>query len=144
MSMSDAFRFPLQVTAEHIDVMKHVNNEFYLSWIVRAATSHSAAVGYDVKKYFSDGAAFVVRRHEIDYLVSAVLNDELSIETWVEEHVGAKTIRRSRIIRTRDQKVLVEAKTIWVYVKILTGRPTAIPPELVQAFANFTPSGSST
>jgi acyl-CoA thioester hydrolase len=132
--LSAIFHHPIPVTEEHIDVMKHVNNEVYLAWVVQAATAHSESVGYDLKKYFEDGAAFVVRRHELDYLAPAFLGDELIVETWIADFAGAKTTREYKIIRASDQKVIVEAKTLWVYVNLRSGRPTQIPESIITAF----------
>ncbi len=69
--MPAVFEHPLTVTPEHIDQLGHANNLEYLRWALAAALAHSAAQGWPVEAYERMGAGFVVRSHEIKYLISA-------------------------------------------------------------------------
>ena len=135
--MAQIFEYPIKVTEEHIDQFKHVNNEVYVSWIMQASNAHSESFGYNLQKYVEDGAAFVVRRHEIDYLAPVVLGEDIIVETWVPEMSVVKTIREFRITRTRDKKVVLQAKTTFAYVSLTTGRPITIPQKLHDVFATI-------
>ncbi len=135
--MARIYEYPVQVTEEHIDQFKHVNNEVYVSWIMEASKAHSESFGYSLQKYIDDGAGFVVRRHEIDYLAPVVLGDEIIVETWVPEMSVVKTIREFRMTRIRDKKVVLQAKTTFAYVSLTTGRPISIPQELHDVFASI-------
>ncbi len=131
------FRMPIKVSQNDIDEFKHVNNEVYITWLMQGATKHSDSLGYSLQKFISDGAGFVVRRHEIDYLAPVLLAEELLLETWVSAMEGVKTTREYCIIRTHDQKKVLSAKTFWVYVNLKTGRPTPIPGELIRVFEDL-------
>lgn len=135
--MAKIFELPIHVTDKHIDQFKHVNNEVYITWMMQAATAHSASFGYPLEKYVQDGAAFVVRRHEIDYLAPVVLGEDLILQTWVTEMSVVKTLREFKLIRSRDQKLVLQAKTFWAYVSLTTGRPTTIPQELHDVFVTL-------
>ncbi len=135
--MKNKFLYPLTVKTEHIDALKHVNNEIYIKWLMEAAGAHSSSLGYSIEKYLFDGACFVVRRHEVDYLAPAFLGEELVVETWVENMQKAKSTRVYNIRRLADQKILIHAKTLWVYVDLITGRPTEISTEIINAFSDF-------
>lgn len=128
------YSISFQVEQKDIDEFNHVNNEVYLTWLLRAATEHSNQLGYSLEKYVSDGAAFVVRRHELDYLAPAFLAEELVLETWVSDMAGIKSTREYQILRQKDRKIILKAKTLWVYVSLQTGKPVAIPETLIQAF----------
>ena len=54
------------------------------------------------------GTMFVVRRHEIDYARAAIPSEEISEETWVELARGARSVRRSRFLRSEGGELLVE------------------------------------
>lgn len=125
---------PIAVNRSHIDQFNHVNNEVYITWLMKAATEHSESLGYSLERFVTDGAAFIVRRHEIDYLAPVLLGEELVLETWVPDMIGVRTTREYRMTRASDQKVVLEAKTLWVYVSLKTGRPTEIPIELKNLF----------
>lgn len=130
------FFYPLTVQASDIDALKHVNNEVYLRWLLQAASAHSVSLGYGMEKFLSDGACFVVRRHEIEYLASAYLGEELVVETWVKDMEAVRSKRAYRIRRLRDDKVIVTAETLWVYINMTTGRPTEIPASMQEAYLN--------
>ncbi len=131
------FTYPILVAQEHIDSLNHVNNEVYIKWLLEVAMAHSSSLGYTMEKFLADGACFVVRRHEIDYLAPAFINENLIVETWLKEVRGTRTSRVYAIRRASDQKILIKAETLWVYINLQTGKPTEIPEELAEAFAAF-------
>lgn len=135
--MNQTFQYPILVTQEHIDSFKHVNNEVYIKWLLEAAQAHSSALGFTIEKYLSDGACFVVRRHEIDYLAPAFLGEELILETWVKDMRSTKSTRVYRIKRLRDDKTLIAAETLWVYINMTNGRPIEIPNRVTEVFAPY-------
>lgn len=122
----------LTATAADMDELGHVSNLVYLRWVLAAATSHSAAAGWDLARYRSAGFVFVVRRHEIDYLVPAAAGDAIAAETWIEEWRGPTSVRATRIVRDRTE--LARALTTWVLVETAGGRPRRIPAEVHEAF----------
>jgi acyl-CoA thioester hydrolase len=77
---------------------------------------------------------FVVRRHEIEYLTSALEGDEVELVTWIESWTAATSVRRTRLIRVRDGKLLATASTIWALVATDTGRPKRIPASMMDDF----------
>lgn len=133
----DTYRFELDVPAEAIDELGHVGNAYYLTWILEAARRHSTAAGFVNEPGNSQGAVFVVRRHEIDYLKPAMPGDRLRIETWIASWKSASSERRSLISRAADGEPLCRALTRWVYIDERS-RPRRIPPELAAAFAEAT------
>ncbi len=131
------FSFPIKVSHQDIDSLKHVNNEIYIKWLMEAANAHSTALGYGIEVFLKNDECFVVRRHEVDYLAPAFLDEDLIVETWVENMKLKASTRVYEIKRARDHKVLVTAKTIWIYIKLSTGKPTEIPPQIVQSFTDY-------
>lgn len=135
--MSLIFEYPITVTTKDIDSLNHVNNEVYIKWLMQAANAHSAFLGYALEKFLSSGACFVVRRHVVDYLAPAFLDEDLIIETWVTELHGSRCTRVYLIKRQSDNKTLIKAKTLWVYINLKTGRPIEIPKDISIAFAAY-------
>lgn len=122
------------VQEAEIDELNHVYNVHYLEWILKAAVAHSEHVGFDRARFESIGLAFVVKRHEIDYLRPAVLGDEILMETWLESWSSASCFRRTIIKRKRDDRELAKGLTTWVMVCDKTGRPKRIPEVIKEAF----------
>ena len=122
------------VTADDIDELDHVSNVRIVHWMNRAAVEHSASLGFDVKRYRELGGVFVVRRHEIDYLASARKGDGLVAFTWPTVFQRSSAERRHEIRRVSDDRVMARGFNLWAYVDFTTGRPTRIPPVLLEAF----------
>ena len=128
------FRLELVAQSADIDVVGHVSNITYVRWVQEVAIAHSSAVGLDWDAYVASGSMFVVRRHDIEYLISALEGDRIEIVTHVDEVRGASCQRRTRIARVRDGALLARATTLWAYVSRSTGRPGRIPPGVVAKF----------
>ena len=125
---------------EDVDNLGHVSNIAYVRWVQDVAVAHSVAVGWDYAAYVQAGAVFVVRRHEIEYVVPAYAGDRIRLVTWVQSWRGATCERRTRIERGSDGRELCRGVTQWVRVAAAaagqtSGRPKRIPPEIVSAFS---------
>lgn len=125
-----------QIMPTDIDAFGHVNNEVYLRWLLEAASAHSDSVGYSLEKFVELGAGFVVRRHELDYLLPVFLKNEIRIETWTEVFEGAAGFRNYEIINVKTERKILAAKSKFVFVDLKTGRPTAIPEDIILAFGH--------
>jgi len=113
-------------------MLGHASNIAYVRWIQDAAIAHSTAAGLGVEGYRDLGAHFVVRRHEIDYLRSALRDDVVTLETWIESWTGVTTLRRTRLVANGVE--VARAATTWAFVDGASGRPARIPERVRQAF----------
>lgn len=129
------FKKAIRVSENDIDELNHVNNVIYLKWMMDVAIGHCEALGFTFDRFRENGGVFVVRRHEIDYIKSALLGDELTMYTWSEPMEATRALRIYRLVRESDQKVVLEGKTFWAFINPNTGRPTAIPQNITEAFA---------
>ena len=117
----NSFKIKKKVSIKDIDDLNHVNNAVYVKWMDDVAFLHwqELTENYPLPEYI-----WVVSRHEIDYKGQAILNDEITIKTWVGETSGVKSIRYIEFYK--DQKLLVNSKTVWVLLNAKTYRPTRI------------------
>ena len=132
--MTHKFKYSITVNNDHIDALKHVNNEIYIKWLMESAGAHSSACGLTLERYLTSGACFVVRKHEVDYLAPAYFGEKLIVETWIKNIQAKKSTRAYQIIREHDNTIVVTAETLWVCVDLKTGRPTEIPQIVIDAF----------
>jgi acyl-CoA thioester hydrolase len=130
--VSERFHFTIRATDEDIDELGHVSNLVYLRWVLDAATAHSVARGWGHAEYLARGAVFVVRRHELDYLLPVVAGDELVAQTWVESWRAASCVRRTDLLR--GDRTVARGATTWAFITLPDGRPTRIPPDLRALF----------
>jgi acyl-CoA thioester hydrolase len=128
------FSYTLTVQPADIDNLGHVSNLVYLRWVQEAALAHSTALGWDEAAYLSRGEAWVVRRHELEYLRPAMPGDVVRLETRVASMSAASSVRKTRVLRERDGAVLCKAATDWVYVELARARPRRVPEEIRARF----------
>ena len=123
------------IVSDHdLDDLGHANNISYLKWMQSAALEHSAVQGWPVEAYRTLGQGWVVRSHQIEYLVPALLDDQIVVRTSVENLKKVTSRRRFLIIRTVDNILLARAATEWAFIDFTTGTPKRIPPEVSKAF----------
>jgi acyl-CoA thioester hydrolase len=132
--MDAIFRHERTVQPAELDGLGHASNVAYVAWMQDAAIAHSTAAGWSTERYNELGQAWVVRRHEIEYLGPAVAGDRLFVYTWVTTMERITSQRRYEIAHADSGKTLARATTDWVFVNLARGRPTRIPPELSSAF----------
>lgn len=135
-----AFVHRMVVPESAIDVMGHVNNVEYLSWLEHTAWQHTLALGLDWERYQELGCGVVAIRHEIDYLRPAFAGETLEVGTWCSANDGRLRLQRQyQIRRPADDVTLVRAQTDWVCVDLASGRPRRMPEAFRRAYR---PTGS--
>ena len=125
------FRKKILVPASAIDARNHVNNLSYLQWCLDAAEAHWETHASPVIK---ENYVWYVLHHSIDYKNPAYEGQELQIETWVSTAEGVKSERHYKITRISDEKLLIEAKTLWCLLDAKTLKPTKITDEIRTLF----------
>jgi len=78
--------------------------------------------------------AWIVVNHYIEYKAPAYENEVLILKTWVEKYSGVTSERQTEIIRKADQKLLVQAKTIWCMIDKSSGKPMRVTNDLISQF----------
>ncbi len=127
----EVFELPLSVSADDIDAMNHVNNIVYVRWVQEAATAHWNAAATETQKA---DYAWVLLRHEIDYLAPAFLQDALIARTFVGEAQGARFERFVEILRPADSRLLARSRSVWAAIDMRAGRPRRVTADLRQRF----------
>ncbi len=125
MNLDKVFTTTRVVVSEEIDNLNHVNNVVYVQWVQDIATLHWE---YLVKDINAEDLIWVLVKHEIDYIGQAVLNDEITLKTWVGETKGVKSVRHVEIFK--DDKLLAKSQTTWCLLNSKTLRPTRITEDI--------------
>lgn len=129
-----AFVHAFSVEESDIDELGHANNVVWVRWVNEAAIAHSRSAGLGPDTYFSMRMLWVVRRHDIEYLVPALAGESLEALTWVATLKGATSLRRTLIRRKSDRCLLARAATTWAMIDLETGRPRRIPKEIMARY----------
>jgi acyl-CoA thioester hydrolase len=119
----------VEVRPEDIDAYDHVNNAVYLSWLDRAAWSHSAVLGVSLDECVrSLRRGMAAHRTEIDYLRAAVLGDTVLVATWIiASDLKLRVQRRFQVRRAVDGDTLARARIDYVCINLDSGRAARMP-----------------
>jgi len=133
--MPNTYTHSLVVSEDDIDINNHANNIKYIQWMQDCATAHSDSLGFSMEIYLKLGATWVVKSHQIDYMRSALLHDEVAVLTWISKVEKSRFTRDYEFRRKSDDKVLAKAQTQWVYFDINSKRPCrTVHDEVLKAF----------
>ncbi|HUJ52633.1 MAG TPA: thioesterase family protein [Steroidobacteraceae bacterium] len=131
----------LRVRAEDIDAYEHVNNAVYLSWLDRAAWSHSAALGVPLERCLALRRGMAAQRIEIEYLRAALMGDVVQAATWiVSADARLRAERRFQVRRVTDGATLARARVDYVCINLDSGRAARMPELFARAYV-ATPRG---
>jgi acyl-CoA thioester hydrolase len=123
--INNSFSYTLIVTKNDLDSLNHVNNVTYLQWVQNVAIKHWSSIS-NIET--DDKYVWVVIRHEIDYFLPAILNDTLTITTYIGDSYGVKSERFVEI--KKEDKLLAKAKTIWCLLDKQSMKPIKVPSEI--------------
>jgi acyl-CoA thioester hydrolase len=133
--MPAIYRVEFPVRSYETDGYGHVNQANYLRYMQEAAVQASAAVGYDDARYRALGTVWLIRETQIEYMHELRYGDTVEVTTWVGDFRRVRSRRFYELRRTRDGERVATATSDWVYLHRESGRPLAVPAEMIAAFA---------
>ena len=133
--MHENFFHKLKVYYEDTDAGGVVYYANYLKFLERARTEALVTLGFNNKKIKEDfGVLIIVKSCNIEYKISAHLEDELSIRSFVKSITKTSFFMNQFISRGED--LIAEAKVHLVFVN-KEGKPMKIPDTLFQDFKPY-------
>ena len=132
-----------RVTKEDLDGFHHVNNAVYLKWLDATVWEHTRAVGLTEEVCLKMERGMAAVRHEIKYLSSAFLDDEVVVFNWILSNDGRlRCSRLFQVVRLSDQKTILRAQSDYVSTNLTTGRPVKMPEIFKTDYAVTVPEGA--
>ena len=133
--MHKNFTYKTKVYYEDTDAGGVVYYANYLNFLERARTEAITSIGLSNKKIKKNFDAFIiVKACNIQYKLSAYLEDELLITSFIKSITKTSFTMLQRINRKND--LISEAEVHLVFVNNL-GKPTRIPEQLIESFKPF-------
>lgn len=128
------FKMPLRVSWRDIDTAGHVNNAMYLEYVSQCGMEVAAAFGWKLNRMWEAGFGIIVRRHQIEYLQQAVMDDDLEIATYLSDIKRATALRHYTLTRVKDNELLARVRTLYVWIDPKTGSVKRMPEEFLRDF----------
>ena len=129
------FTRPAIPLAVDIDGLQHTNNAVYVQWCERIGWAHSEALGLSLLDYQRLDRAMAIRRADYDYLLPTVLDEELTLATWLSASDGKLPMeRRFQWVRNQDQVTVVRGRWDLVCIELSSGRARRMPLEFCTVY----------
>ena len=133
--MHENFFHKIKVYYEDTDSGGVVYYANYLKFLERARTEALFSIGYSNKKIKEKfNSLIIVKSCNIDYKISANLEDELKIRSFVKS-ITKTSFFMNQII-SRDEEIIVEAQIHLVFINE-NGKPVKIPDEIYSQFKPY-------
>lgn len=129
------YEYDVNVAADDIDEMGHVNNAVYLTWVQTAVLRHWRRLA---PKEAVAAHLWVALKHEIHYLHPAFLNDHIVVTVVLKQLRGARAFYETMI--NRGDEELVEVESCWCCLDSVTKKPVRLARDIVARF--FPPEAS--
>jgi acyl-CoA thioester hydrolase len=126
--------FPIQVRFYELDPYGHVNHSTYLQYFEAARVAWLGEIGQGLDVLQEEGTQLVVTSVATRFLASALLNDELIVDTSM---VRARRVRAQWAQHAWRGDELIACQRINFATVNLSGRPVRIPETLIDAMADF-------
>ena len=126
--------FPIQVRFYELDPYGHVNHSAYLQYFEAARVAWLGEIGQGLDVLQEEGTQLVVTSVATRFVASALLNDELIVDTSM---VRARRVRAQWAQHAWRGDELIACQRINFATVNLSGRPVRIPETLIDAMADF-------
>ena len=129
--------FVMRMTPQQADIdgLNHVNNAVYVGWCEQIGWGHSEQLGLSLEDYRRLDRAMAIRRGEYDYILPALLGDDLLLATWLTAGDGKLIMtRRFQLVRASDNSTLMRGQWDLVCIELSSGKARRMPPEFCNAY----------
>jgi acyl-CoA thioester hydrolase len=136
----EVFATQRRVLWQDIDQAQHVNNAVYVSYIEDCGFQLVKHFNWSQQRMRDEGFAILIRKHHVQYVQPALLDDELEISSYVYDVRRASATRYYAIKRVSDGALLAQVNSLGVWVNLKTGTPARWPEQFL---ADFAPNAAS-
>jgi acyl-CoA thioester hydrolase len=128
---------PIAVRFYELDPYRHLNHSVYIQYFETGRIDLFKEMGWSLTQMADLGTQVVVVSIDTRFVAPGVENDELVVETWVEE-VKRVSMRFGQRIMRGDQ--VLATQTVHGACTGLEGRPKRLPEELLVGLRAFGPA----
>lgn len=106
----------IKVRYVETDQMGIVHHSNYYAWYEVGRTEFLIQYGFSYKNMEACGVMNPVLESNCKYIEGAKYEDDLIIQTWIEELNGAKIIFGYNVVREEDKKIIAKGSTKHAFV----------------------------
>jgi acyl-CoA thioester hydrolase len=132
MSRRFTIRFPVRF--RDVDVLGHVNNAVYFTYMETARTEFWIHVFGTASLH---ELSFIVARAECDFKAPAHFGDEIEVSVWTSSIGNSSFIWDYEIKNEKNGELLASGKTIQVYYNHKTKQSSPVPPDIKEKLISW-------
>lgn len=125
--MSNRFTIRFPVRFRDVDVLGHVNNAVYFTYMESARTEYWLRL-FGLKSL--QEIRFIVAHAECDFKVAAKYGDEIQVSIWTSSIRNSSFVWDYEMINANTSELIATGKTIQVYYNYATRESMSIPDEI--------------
>lgn len=125
--MSSRFTIRFTVRFRDVDVMGHVNNAVYFTYMETARTDYWIHL-FGVKNLTD--LSFIVARAECDFKAPARYGDEVEVSIWTSSIRNTSFVWDYEIRNAKTNEVFANGKTIQVYFDYSANKSAPVPADV--------------
>lgn len=116
-----------------VDFRNKLTLPLLINYLLNVAGYHADARGFGMEKINKDNRSWVLSRIAIELYKYPINNDEIMIQTWVENVMKMFTLRNFAIIG-KNNEIYGYAKTVWAMIDTETRKPVSLIDEKINSF----------
>lgn len=126
----NVFQMRKKVEFRDLDMLRHVNNATYLSYMITAEIEATVMGGLPWKLVMDSNESNVSRWSRVLYQGQAKIEDELEITTHFSDIGRSSAVAHDSIVRVSDGAPIALGHTRWVWINRDTLKPRPMPAEV--------------
>ena len=142
--MATKFESIIPLRPSDFDINGHVHHSKYFDLLLAAREDQMGrCYGMPMEDFVKRGWGWMVRRYEIEYKRALKHNDQALVRTWSigvgdsgrDKRVASLVTIGFEICIASTGKIAAHGNAVYVMVDIETGRPTAIPQDVIDIYS---------
>lgn len=140
--MAFKFKHSLTVRFRDIDMLGHVNNAVYFTYLEEARTTFFKTLGYGVTNFRKE-CPIILARAECDYKSPSFFNETLDIHLGITEIKNASFTIAYDLSEQSSNRTVARASTVLVTYDYSLNKVIPIPKKLREDLEKFKSTGGS-
>jgi acyl-CoA thioester hydrolase len=128
------FNVKIPVRFRDLDLMGHVNNSVYFTYLEEARTAYWQELHHD---YSYEVLDFVVARAECDFVSAVEFRETLRVEVRLSRIGTSSFVLDYELFDEQSERLVARGETVQVMIDRKTGRRRQIEPELRARMRSF-------
>lgn len=116
-----------------VDFRNKLTLPLLINYLLNVAGYHASARGFGMEDINKNNRSWVLSRVAIEMNSYPINNDEIRIQTWVENVMKMFTLRNFAIL-DKENKVYGYAKTVWAMIDTNTRKPVLLNDEKINSY----------